>query len=123
MNDRVEVAQVSSFSPGESRIVETEQGLSIGVFNVEGTYHALLNKCLHQNGPLCEGSLEPEIVGEWPGTGNRVEERYGDDYVVKCPWHGWEYDLETGELNGDDDIAVPVFDVVIEDRTVYVELA
>lgn len=123
MSDRIEVANAESFPPGERRIVETDHGISIGVFNVDGEYHAILNKCLHQNGPLCEGGLEPEIVAEWAGPGNRVDEDYGDNFVVKCPWHGWEYDLETGQLLHDEEISVPVFDVAVHDGTVYIELS
>ena len=122
MSDRLAVAPEAEFNRGESRIVETDRGISIGVFNVEGDYRALLNRCLHQNGPLCEGGIEREIVGEWDGPGERVRDQYGDGHVVKCPWHGWEYDLETGNLLHDDSISVPTFDVVVEDGTVFVEL-
>ncbi len=118
----MEVAADAEFEPGERRLVETDAGIPIGVFNVEGTYHALLNRCLHQNGPLCEGGIEREVVGEWDGPGERVREQYGDSYVVKCPWHGWEYDVETGTVLHDESLAVPTFDVVVEDGTVYVEL-
>jgi nitrite reductase/ring-hydroxylating ferredoxin subunit len=123
MSDRIEVAEVSSFPAGESRIVETDGQISIGVFNVDGEYHALLNKCLHQNGPLCEGAVEPELVAEWPGPGHRVTEEYGTEFVVKCPWHGWEYDLESGRLLRDEDIQVPVFETTVDDGTLYIELS
>ena len=123
MTERIKVADTDAFAPGERRIVETEHGISIGVFNIDGEYRAILNNCLHQSGPLCEGSLEPEIVAGWSGPGTRVSEEYGENLVVKCPWHGWEYDLESGRLLRDEDIAVPVFDVVISDGTVYVELS
>lgn len=122
MSERLAVAPDAAFDPGERRFVETDGGISIGVFNVDGTYRALLNRCLHQNGPLCEGGIEREVVGEWDGPGERAEERYGDDYVVKCPWHGWEYDIETGTVLHDESISVPTFDVVVEDGTVFVEL-
>lgn len=121
--DRLEVGPAGAFAPGESRIVETERGISIGVFNVDGEYYALLNNCMHQNGPLCEGAVEREIVGDWDGPGERVIERYSEGHVLKCPWHGWEYELETGALVHDDSIAVPTFDVVVDDGTVYVELS
>lgn len=122
MSERIEIAAEEAFEAGESRQVETDSGIPIGVYNVDGEYYALLNKCLHQNGPLCEGDVEREVVGEWNGPGERTRERYADRYVVKCPWHGWEYDIETGQLLGDDAMQVPTFDVTVDNGSVYVHL-
>lgn len=114
------MCRASELGPGESRIVETNQGRSIGVFNVDGEYHAILNICLHQNGPLCEGDVERKIVGEFVDIGQRVQEKYADEHVIKCPWHGWEYELETGDLVHDERMSLPVFDVVVDDGIVYI---
>lgn len=121
-NGRIEVCREGEFGEGETRIVETEKGISIGVFNLDGEYRALLNTCLHQNGPLCEGNVERKVVGEYVGPGQRVKEQFADEKVIKCPWHGWEYEIETGTLLGDENISLPTFDVTVEDGTVYVEL-
>jgi 3-phenylpropionate/trans-cinnamate dioxygenase ferredoxin subunit len=63
------------------------------VFNVGGEFFALLNRCPHQGGPLCKGNthgfLRSAGVGEYHYT------RAGE--IVRCPWHGWEYDLRTGQ--------------------------
>ena len=120
--DRIEVCPASEFGPGEHRIVETPRGISIGVLNVDGEYYALLNTCLHQNGPLCEGNVERKIVGEFDGPGTRVREVFADEKVIKCPWHGWEYEIETGTLLGDESMSIPTFDVTVDAGTVYVEL-
>lgn len=61
-------------------------------------------------------------IGEWDGPGERTRERYADSYAVKCPWHGWEYDIETGQLLRDDQMQVPIFDVTVENGSVYVQL-
>ena len=118
---RIEVCPAETFDPGERRIVETD-AFEIGVFNLDGEYHALLNNCLHQNGPVCEGGVVPKIVGEFSEPGERVEERFADEQVIKCPWHGWEYEIETGRLLDDEGTALPTFEVAVEDGTVYVEL-
>lgn len=85
------VARVDELPPGERRIVEIE-GRSIGVFNVGGEFFALRNRCPHQGGPLCLGRTSGFLVGEAPG-----EYRYSRaGEILRCPWHGWEFDLRTG---------------------------
>lgn len=85
------ICRVSELPPGERKIVELN-GKSIGVFNVGGSFHALRNICPHQFAPLCEGKITgyapPSAVGEytWASPGA----------ILRCPWHGWEFDITTG---------------------------
>ncbi len=85
------VCSESELQPGGRKIIQVGRR-SIGVFNVHGTYHALLNVCPHQLAPLCEGRIcgysPPSEVGEY-----RFE-REGE--IIRCPWHGWEFDITTG---------------------------
>lgn len=70
----------------------TLEGRSIGVFNIGGEFFALRNVCPHQGGPLCEGVLSGLVAPGAPG-----EYRYtGRKEVLRCPWHGWEFDVRTG---------------------------
>lgn len=119
--DRVEVGPEDSLEPNEQTIVSVGNR-EVGVFNIDGEYRAILNTCLHQNGPLCEGKVLPEITGRFVEPGERPVEEYGETMVVKCPWHGWEYDLETGRLKGGDQMKLPVFDVIVEDGAIYIEV-
>ncbi|WP_115863352.1 Rieske (2Fe-2S) protein [Halorussus litoreus] len=82
----------SELESGERRIVEVE-GLSIGVFNVDGEYHALNNACPHQLAPLCEGTISGTTESDGVGEVDWVR----DGEIVRCPWHNWEFDLTTGE--------------------------
>lgn len=122
MNDRTRVCAVDDLAPGDRRIV-TVSGREIGVFNVDGEFYALLNRCPHRGGPLCEGDVVPALVAEWPGTGERIDRRVTGDPSVTCPWHGWEFDLEDGVHLGDERLAVPTYEVVVEAGTVYVAKA
>jgi nitrite reductase (NADH) small subunit len=72
----------------------------LALFNVEGSFHAIQAKCLHLGGPLGEGSLEGS--------------------VVSCPWHGWQYDVRTGENEFDRALKLETFEVVVEDGEVKV---
>jgi nitrite reductase/ring-hydroxylating ferredoxin subunit len=85
------VAAVEEILPGGRKIVEVE-GRSIGIFNLGGTFFALRNRCPHQGGPLCKGPLGGLVVS--PGPGEYELTRHGE--ILRCPWHGWEFDIRTG---------------------------
>lgn len=85
------VGRAGEIAPGSSKIVEVG-GRSIGVFNVEGRYYALRNSCPHQGAPLCLGSIDGTFEESRPGE--YVWGREGR--ILRCPWHGWEFDLTTG---------------------------
>lgn len=85
------VGRVSEIPPGERKIVEME-GRSIGVFNVNGGFYALRNSCPHQAAPLCRGSVKGMTIAPKPGVYQYVRE--GE--ILRCPWHGWEFDLTNG---------------------------
>lgn len=85
------VGPVSEFAPGDRRIVEVE-GRSVGVFNVNGRFYALRNVCPHQAAPLCLGSVKGMTLPSAPG-----EYEWGrDGEILRCPWHGWEFDITNG---------------------------
>lgn len=120
MSDRVEVGPESEFEDGDRAFVDVD-GVEVGVLRVEGEYYALRNYCMHDGGPVCAGETQRKLVGEFEEPGKRVNKTYTDEEcIVSCPWHGWSYDLETGEHLADDDIVLPTWNVVVEDGTVYV---
>ena len=117
---RVEVCPVEDLQPGDRRLVEIEGSIA-GVLNVDGELYAIENECPHQGGPVCQGKVQPELVAEYEAPGERVTERQGDRPVIACPWHGWEYDLATGDHLGVPDVGLTTFDVIVEDETVFLE--
>ena len=87
------VGKATDIPPGERQIV-TIGKRSIGVFNVEGRFYAVKNICPHQGAPLCEGTLSGTMLPAGP-----QEYTYGlEGRVLRCPWHGWEFDVTTGEM-------------------------
>jgi 3-phenylpropionate/trans-cinnamate dioxygenase ferredoxin subunit len=85
------VGTTDEIGPGQRKIVEID-GRSIGIFNVDGRYYALRNTCPHAGARLCEGTLSGLVTSGGPGE--YTYEREGE--ILRCPWHGWEFDLESG---------------------------
>lgn len=86
------VALVREIPPGQRKLVEVA-GRSIGIFNLGGEFFALRNRCPHQGAALCEGP----VGGAVPSgkTGDLNLDREGE--ILRCPWHGWEFDIRTGQ--------------------------
>jgi 3-phenylpropionate/trans-cinnamate dioxygenase ferredoxin subunit len=85
------VGSLESMPPGSQHRVEAG-GRMIAVFNVDGNFYALRDICPHQGGPLSAGVVVGEVRADRPGC---YEFRPGRH--VRCPWHGWEYELESGQ--------------------------
>ncbi len=106
---RVVVGKVSDFQNGDRKIVDVN-GKSVGVFRIDDRFYALRNRCPHQFGPLCAGTLAPRAISEGPGD---VRLDSGPP-LIACPWHGWEYDIATGQSfmgPGHGNLAVRAYDV------------
>jgi nitrite reductase (NADH) small subunit len=112
---RYRVCSAEELQPGE-RIVRDYDGLSIGVFNVGGRFHALHNRCPHRGGSLCLGPVTGTALCD---AGYRfVYGREGE--IVRCAWHGWEFEIATGRALVDARIRAKTFAVEVEDGSVYV---
>ena len=86
------VAKVDEIPLGGRKIVEIT-GRSIGIFHVKGEFYAIRNSCPHQGGSLCEGRLTGFLTASRPG--DYAYSRQGE--ILRCPWHGWEFDIKTGQ--------------------------
>ena len=117
MTTRHEVCEVGELPPGEVEIVEVN-GLSIGVINVNGEYHALANVCPHQLAPLCEGAITGETVAEEVGEYELVR----DGEIVQCPWHGWKFDITDGtSVFNPHKLKTRTYEVEVESKTAEAE--
>jgi nitrite reductase/ring-hydroxylating ferredoxin subunit len=86
------IAPLRDFPAGSRQLVDVK-GRAIVVFNVNGEFFALANRCPHQGGSLVQGHLVGLIEASEPGC-YRYSRR-GE--IIRCPWHGWEFDLRTGK--------------------------
>lgn len=97
----IKVATQSEIAPGTSKCVEAN-GKAIALFNVNGNFYALDDTCPHRGGPLSEGFVE--------------------DGVVTCPWHGWQFQLATGDCLTDPSTAQNKYEVKIEGNDVLINV-
>ncbi|MGH2458318.1 MAG: Rieske (2Fe-2S) protein [Chloroflexota bacterium] len=108
--ERHVVCRVDELPPGQRKIVEVA-GRGIGVFNVKGSYYALRNRCPHHAGPLCQGLMTGLVLG--PEPYRYTFERDGE--ILRCPWHGWEFDVTNGKsVFNPHRIKVRSYDVAVE---------
>jgi len=101
----VTVARVGDIPPGKARQVVVPgcgNDRWVGLFNLNGAYHAVDNVCLHRGGPLADGV----IAG----------------CIVTCPWHGWQFDVTTGALVQDPSVGVSRHETRIVGDDVQVRL-
>jgi len=77
-------------------------GQAIALANVAGTVYAISNTCLHRGGPLGEGLLEGKLV--------------------TCPWHGWQFDVTTGQAVQNPNAGVACYTVEVRGEEVFVSL-
>ena len=111
------VAEVDELPIGARKIITIDER-SIGVFNVNGTFVAVLNLCPHEFAPVCAGRVSGTTEATHPGDVKWV--RAGE--IIYCPWHGWEFDLLTGDCLTDHR-RLRTFPTSIEDGQVYVDLS
>ena len=96
-----QIASIDACPPGRSLEVVVGDRV-IALFNVDGQFFALDGVCPHQGGPLGEG----ELVG----------------CVVTCPWHGWQFDVKSGQHQLNPNIRQPRFETKIEDVSIWIDI-
>jgi nitrite reductase (NADH) small subunit len=107
-NQRYAVARTEELPPGTKKIVQINNR-SIGVFNVNG------NLCPHELAPVCKGRVSGTTLPSQPGEYRWAHE--GE--ILYCPWHGWEFNLLTGDCLTDKRRLFH-YPVEIEDGTIYI---
>jgi 3-phenylpropionate/trans-cinnamate dioxygenase ferredoxin subunit len=104
VSETIDVCPLNELAPGQVRLVEHDF-MEIGVFNCDGEFYAIEDRCSHDDGPLCEGDFDPE-----------------DGYAI-CPRHGAHVDIRSGRpLTLPAVFPVETFPVHVEDGMVKVQV-
>jgi 3-phenylpropionate/trans-cinnamate dioxygenase ferredoxin subunit len=86
------IARTSEIPPGGNKVANVD-GRDIVVFHVNGEFFALLNRCPHEGAPLEKAACVARLTSPEPG----VYQRSRVDELLRCPWHGWEFDMRNGQ--------------------------
>jgi nitrite reductase/ring-hydroxylating ferredoxin subunit len=86
------VALASEVEPGKCKIVSAG-GREIGVYNINDAFYALVNRCPHEGAAVCRGQIMSRPHSDTPGTYRLIQR--GE--MVRCPWHGWIFEIKTGQ--------------------------
>ena len=114
------VGRVSDFTD-DRRVMVQVDGRDVFVFVRDGRFHAFENVCRHMGGPVGEGILIGKVEAVLDEQRAVVRERFSTSEIhLVCPWHGWEYDIETGACAADRRIRLRRYDAVQRGEDVYV---
>jgi nitrite reductase/ring-hydroxylating ferredoxin subunit len=117
--ERYRVAKAAEFVDLKPIFVDVP-GSKIGVYRVDEKYYAYANHCPHQAGPACEGIVVGDIETEIK-QGHAIERISNKRWNIACPWHGMEFDLETGRCRADRRYRLQSYEVVVEGEDVLVK--
>jgi nitrite reductase/ring-hydroxylating ferredoxin subunit len=116
------IGKAANFPDPGRRVIDAD-GAEVGIFCVNGRFTAFENVCPHMGGPVCQG----KIIA-------RVEERIAEDKTslgfafsrdrtnVACPWHGYEFDIATGEHQGNPRMKLRPVKIEVVDGDLVVSL-
>jgi nitrite reductase/ring-hydroxylating ferredoxin subunit len=108
---------LEELAPGEMRAVEVAGDQVVVIRDRDGQVHALRDRCPHSGAPLSRGRLVAKVVG-----GDVDEYELTSELVVRCPWHGFEFEPATGRCLADPRrTRVRPYRVTIEEGTICVE--
>lgn len=113
--ERVTVCAVEDLPPGGTKTV-TVGRREVVCMNVDGTYRAIAASCPHRGANLAAGTVCGTMLPSDPH-----QYHYGrEGQLLRCPWHGWVFDLGSGRLITDEKIRVSTYPVEVVDGEVQV---
>ena len=94
------VGDFSEFADGNYRVLKVDS-FEFGIFRQGDRLIAYENHCPHDGGPVCQGKVIPRVEEELAPDQTSRGLRFSKKQNIVCPWHGWEFDIESGRHCGD----------------------
>ena len=90
------IGELKEFADGDYRILRVDD-FEFGVFRQGDRVIAYENSCPHDGGPVCQGKVIPRVEEELAPDQTSRGLRFAKRRNIVCPWHGWEFDIRTGQ--------------------------
>jgi len=112
---QVVIGRASAF-PDPGRQIVVLDGAEIGVFCVNGLFTAFENVCPHMGGPVCQGKIIPRVQEVIAEDKTSLGLAFSKDQTnVACPWHGYEFDVRTGQHQGNSHVRLRTVKIDVVD--------
>jgi len=120
MSSEIHAGHVSDLADGQRLMVRLD-GRDVFIFEREGKLYAFEDLCLHMGGPVGEGLLIGKVEAVLDESGAHLRDRFSTTEIhLVCPWHGWEYDIETGECAANRRLKLRRYQAVQRGEDIYV---
>lgn len=117
MGQRHKVATTEELPDDGDRMIVDLEGVEVAIIRHDEEYYALLNFCVHQGGPLCEGETSGRTV---VGPDGWEWEYVDEERFITCPWHGWMFDITDGRCVDAEQYRTPTFEVEVENGEIFI---
>jgi nitrite reductase/ring-hydroxylating ferredoxin subunit len=116
---RIFLGPRTDFPEGTRRIVQLPED-EVGVMVHGGAFYAYRNRCLHQGGPVCEGTILGKVEANLRPDKTVVGEYFSEtDAHLICPWHGVEFHLADGRCVTNPRLRLRKYEIELEGDDVY----
>lgn len=116
--ERTYLCRTSEIPAGQKRVFDVGRRRVICV-NFNGRFLAVQAVCPHRGADLAFGDVCGTMLESEPHS-----YVYGKhDQLIRCPWHGWQFDIETGRSVFDDRTRIATYPTEVMDGAVYIVIA
>jgi len=111
------VGTADEITEGQHRVYEV-LGRLVVIYNIRGEYYALLNYCPHQGAEICKGPVNGTTI-----PSDVYAYSFGrEGEIVRCPWHGWEFEIKTGNPLAPHNMKLRRYEVILDDGKLGIKL-
>ena len=119
--EEILVGDFAELAEGDHKIFALD-ALEVGVFRVGDQVFAYENNCPHAGGPVCQGKIFNRVDEGLTADKKSTGLKFSDRRHIVCPWHGYEFDVETGCHPGDAKMRLRKVRAEVRDGQIYLRV-